>query len=134
MFINDFDGLQKHDHSRNWFSRGRELVEESNYEDALVCFEEFVAPALDGLQGIAEKFSRYHLVGTVENEFPKDPKKRQYLFCRVSEGPKGFLIRILRPQGSHMMKSVCAANALALGQLGVNLIKPGTKLKFRWVE
>jgi hypothetical protein len=40
MFINDFDGLQKHDHSRNWFSRGRELVEESNYEDALVCFEE----------------------------------------------------------------------------------------------
>lgn len=40
MFMTDDRGLQKLDHSRNWFSRGRELVEESRYEDALVCFEE----------------------------------------------------------------------------------------------
>jgi hypothetical protein len=40
MFIDDDHGLQKPDHSRNWFSRGRELVEESRYEDALLCFEE----------------------------------------------------------------------------------------------
>jgi hypothetical protein len=27
-------------HSKNWFGRGRELLEESRYEDALICFEE----------------------------------------------------------------------------------------------
>jgi hypothetical protein len=40
MFTNDDNVLLKAAHSRNWFSRGRELVEESRYEDALVCFEE----------------------------------------------------------------------------------------------
>jgi hypothetical protein len=40
MFINDDNGLQKSANSKNWFSRGRDLVEESRYEDALICFEE----------------------------------------------------------------------------------------------
>lgn len=40
MFTNNYNGVKKPDHSMNWFSRGRELVEESRYEDALVCFEE----------------------------------------------------------------------------------------------
>lgn len=40
MFTNDDSGLRKPAHSQNWFNRGRELLEESRYEDALVCFEE----------------------------------------------------------------------------------------------
>jgi hypothetical protein len=40
MFTNDDTGLQKQANSRNWFSRGRDLLEESRYEDALICFEE----------------------------------------------------------------------------------------------
>jgi hypothetical protein len=40
MFTNDDHGIPKPDHSRDWFSRGRDLIEESRYEDALVCFEE----------------------------------------------------------------------------------------------
>lgn len=40
MFINDDNGPLKSAHSKNWFNRGRELVEDSRYEDALVCFEE----------------------------------------------------------------------------------------------
>jgi cytochrome c-type biogenesis protein CcmH/NrfG len=40
MFANDYSGLQKATHSKNWFSRGRDLLEEGRYEDALVCFEE----------------------------------------------------------------------------------------------
>jgi hypothetical protein len=40
MFINDDSGLQKSVNSKNWFSRGRDLLEESRYEDALICFEE----------------------------------------------------------------------------------------------
>jgi hypothetical protein len=40
MFINDDNGLQRSANSKNWFSRGRDLLEESRYEDALICFEE----------------------------------------------------------------------------------------------
>jgi hypothetical protein len=40
MFINDDYGQQKSVNSKNWFSRGRDLLEESRYEDALICFEE----------------------------------------------------------------------------------------------
>ena len=40
MFNNDDNGPQKPGNSKNWFNRGRELLEESRYEDALVCFEE----------------------------------------------------------------------------------------------
>ena len=40
MFTNDDNGLQRSANSKNWFSRGRDLLEESRYEDALICFEE----------------------------------------------------------------------------------------------
>jgi len=40
MFTDNDNGLQRSANSRNWFSRGRELLEESRYEDALVCFEQ----------------------------------------------------------------------------------------------
>jgi len=40
MFANNDNGLQKSAHSKSWFSRGRDLLEDSRYEDALVCFEE----------------------------------------------------------------------------------------------
>jgi hypothetical protein len=40
MFINDDNGLLRSANSKNWFSRGRDLLEESRYEDALICFEE----------------------------------------------------------------------------------------------
>jgi hypothetical protein len=40
MFTNNDSSLQKSANSRNWFNRGRDLLEESRYEDALICFEE----------------------------------------------------------------------------------------------
>ena len=40
MFTNhDYDSHRSAS-SKNWFSRGRDLLEDSRYEDALVCFEE----------------------------------------------------------------------------------------------
>ena len=39
MYTHD-NGPQKLANSKNWFNRGRELLEERRVEDALVCFEE----------------------------------------------------------------------------------------------
>ena len=40
MFTINDNGPQRMANSKNWFGRGCELLEESLYEDALVCFEE----------------------------------------------------------------------------------------------
>jgi hypothetical protein len=40
MFTPDDNGAQKSAHSKKWFNQGREYLEESRREDALVCFEE----------------------------------------------------------------------------------------------
>jgi hypothetical protein len=40
MFTDDDNGQKRAASSKNWFSRGRDLIEDSRYEDALVCFEE----------------------------------------------------------------------------------------------
>jgi hypothetical protein len=40
MFTHDDNGAHRAANSKNWFSRGRDLLEESRYEDALICFEE----------------------------------------------------------------------------------------------
>ena len=40
MFSYDDNGPLRLANSKNWFNRGRELLEESRVEDALVCFEE----------------------------------------------------------------------------------------------
>ena len=40
MFRNDDNDPDKLARSKDWFSRGRELLEESRYEDALICFKQ----------------------------------------------------------------------------------------------
>jgi hypothetical protein len=40
VLVNYDNGLQKSVNSKNWFSQGRELLEVSRFEDALICFEE----------------------------------------------------------------------------------------------
>ena len=40
MFTDDDNRVHRSANSKNWFSWGRDLLEESRYEDALVCFEE----------------------------------------------------------------------------------------------
>jgi hypothetical protein len=40
MFTFDDNGPRRLANSKNWFNRGRDLLEESRVEDALFCFEE----------------------------------------------------------------------------------------------
>lgn len=40
MFTDDDNRRHRSASSNNWFSQGRDLMEERRYEDALFCFEE----------------------------------------------------------------------------------------------
>lgn len=101
---------------------------------ALVCLEEFVRPALETLQGHAPKHPSYHLSGTVENDYPKPVDRLQYLFCRARPAPGGYALEIIRPQGSAMLGMASRANALAVAPAGVDRVRRGDALGFRWLK
>jgi molybdopterin molybdotransferase len=100
---------------------------------ALVCAEEFVLPALRRMQGWDESIPRYPLQGRVLNDFPKPLNKQQFLFCRATTAPDGYRLHLLHPQGSAMMKRASEANALAVAPVGVERVRAGDTLPFRWL-
>ena len=101
---------------------------------ALVCLEEFVRPALERLQGFAPKHPSYHLSGAALNDYPKPADRRQYLFCRTRQTPGGYELDIIRPQGSAMLAVASRANALALAPAGLDRVRRGDTLAFRWLK
>ncbi len=101
---------------------------------ALVCLEEFVRPALETLQGHAPKHPSYHLSGTAENDYPKPVDRRQYLFCRAARSGDGYALEIIRPQGSAMLGMATRANALAVAPAGIDRVRRGDVLGFRWLK
>lgn len=101
---------------------------------ALVCLEEFVRPALETLQGHAPKHPSYHLSGTAGNDYPKPADRRQYLFCRAVRSGDGYALEIIRPQGSAMLGMASRANALAVAPAGIDRVRRGDTLGFRWLK
>jgi molybdopterin biosynthesis enzyme len=86
------------------------------------------------MQGARGDFPSYHLEGLLENEYFKDPERRQYLFCEVGEYAGGYLLRVIRPQGSAMLGMASRAAALAVAPIGTASLKPGDRLAFRWLK
>jgi molybdopterin molybdotransferase len=101
---------------------------------ALVCLEEFVRPALEGLEGRRMSLPSYHLRGRAENDYPRSPDRTHYLFCQARSNGEGFLLHILRPQGSARLAMACRADALARVPPGPDRIRPNDLLDFRWLK
>jgi len=105
-----------------------------NPVSVLVCFDEFVRPALEGLEGKSAGHTGFHLAGTVVNDYPKETDRQRYLFCEVTREGGGFLVRIVRPQGSAMIGMACRANALAVHPAGGAPLRRGDVVDFRWLK
>ena len=101
---------------------------------AMVCVEEFVRSAIEKMQGRSPRYPSYHLQGLLENDYPKDAARQQYLFCQASERSDGFRLRVIRPQGSAMLGMAVQANALAIAPIGLSRLKKGMKVSFRWLK
>ncbi|TPW20081.1 MAG: molybdopterin molybdotransferase [Elusimicrobia bacterium] len=100
---------------------------------ALLCAEEFVRPALEGLQGRRSAPPSYHLRGTLTDPYPGAQGRRQYLFCECRREGGRFLLTPIRPQGSAMLGMACRAQALAVAPEGGRL-GAGRELDFRWLK
>ncbi|TBR26423.1 molybdopterin molybdenumtransferase MoeA, partial [bacterium] len=66
---------------------------------ALLCAEEFVRPALEGLQGREGVPPSYHLRGVLTDPYPGAKGRRQYLYCSCRREDGRFLLTPIRPQG-----------------------------------
>jgi len=105
-----------------------------NPVSALVCLEEFVRPALEKLQGFTPKHPSYHLQGKAMNAYSKPKDRQQYLFCKAHGSENDWELEIIRPQGSAMLGMACRANALAVARIGIEQVRPGDRLPFRWIK
>lgn len=117
-------------------TRGKTLVFglPGNPVAALVCAEEFMRPALERLKDARLSHESYHLRGKALNDYPKPADRRQYIFCRALRGPAGYELEIIRPQGSAMLAMASRANALAIGPEGLDRVRAGDGLAFRWLK
>jgi molybdopterin molybdotransferase len=100
---------------------------------ALLCAEEFVRPALEGLQGRRSVPPSYHLRGTLTAPYPGAKGRRQYVFCECRRQDGRFWLTPIRPQGSAMLGMACRAAALAVAPAGGRL-DAGEELDFRWLK
>ncbi|MBI3297228.1 MAG: molybdopterin molybdotransferase MoeA [Elusimicrobia bacterium] len=116
-------------------ARGRTLVFglPGNPVAALLCAEEFVRPALEGLQGRRGGPPSYHMRGVLAEPYPGTKGRRHYVFCSCRREEGRFLLTPIRPQGAAMLGMACRAQALAVSPEGESL-EAGRELEFRWLK
>jgi molybdopterin molybdotransferase len=84
-----------------------------NPVSAMVTFHLFAKPALRALTGLDPNVGRTH--ATLATAYRKKPGKAHYLRCRLELADEGWRARLTREtQGSHVLTSMLAADALAV--------------------
>ena len=95
-----------------------------NPASALVCFYEYIRPALLKAMGIQDLLLPC-VKATLKDAFQKKPGLTHFLKGKLSEDPEGHHVEILENQGSHMMSSFVQANSLVVIPEESERINPG---------
>ncbi len=98
-----------------------------NPVSTMVCFELFVRPAIRRMSGHALPFRRGVTVRAAEPISLK-PRLQHFLRAVVSEGAEGLEARLTGPQGSGILTSMVAANALLVVPEGQHETWAGAEL------
>jgi molybdopterin molybdotransferase len=98
-----------------------------NPVSTMVCFELFVRPAIRKMSGHALPFRRGVRVRAAEPITLK-PKLQHFLRAVVTEGERGLEARLTGPQGSGILTSMVAANALLVVPEGQHETPAGAEL------
>lgn len=104
-----------------------------NPVSAMVCFEEFVRPALLILQGRQDRFLP-EVGATAEEEFRPSPHRTQFVRGVVSKGEGGLQVRSTGPQGSHLQHSMVRANAFVVIPAGAEKILRGDRVRVQLLD
>jgi len=95
-----------------------------NPVSAMVCFEEFVRPALMILLGRQDRFLP-ESTAVAEEDFRSSPYRTQFVRGVVSRGEGGLRVRSTGSQGSHLQHSMVRANVFVVVPAGTETIRRG---------
>ncbi len=98
-----------------------------NPVSTMVCFEEYVRPALLKMMG-RESLFRPKVKAILEEDFKKRLNRHFFVRVIVKEEDGRYLARPTGPQGSGILKSMTLANGLATIPADVNLVKAGQEV------
>lgn len=104
-----------------------------NPGSSMICFEEYVRPALLKMMGRAKLF-RPEVEATLTHEIVKKPGRMHYVRVRVEHRDGVYYATSAGPQGSGILKSMALANGLALIPREVSLIKAGEKVRVHLID
>jgi len=85
-----------------------------------------VRPALRALQGADPSASRSDAV--LDEDVPRNPRRAQAVRCRLHHEPDGLHAAPTGAQGSHLLTSMLAADALAMVPAGEGVAGAGERL------
>lgn len=94
----------------------------------MVCFEEYVRPAIKKMMG-AGKLFRPEVEAFAENDIKKKPGRLHFIRVIVSKRGVGYYASSTGPQGSGILRSMVLANGLALIPADSTFVKAGEKVK-----
>lgn len=98
-----------------------------NPVSAMVTFHLFVAYALNLMLGTPAESRR--VVATMTEAHEKPLGRTDFVRCRLTAGPDGWLARLTRPdQASHVLTSMLGAEGLAMIPADLAKIEPGTQV------
>ena len=97
-----------------------------NPVSAMVTFQLFVRPALRALQGATADAPRATAV--LDEDVARNPHRDQAVRCRLSTAEDGLHAAPTGPQGSHVLTSMLAADALALVEAGEGVARRGERI------
>lgn len=100
----------------------------------LVCLELYVRPALRRMMGHGRLFRPEHRARLADGYRGRADGRQHFLRVQVQEGGDGLVARVTGPQGSAILSSMAAANALALIPPDVAEIPPSGPVQVRLTE
>jgi molybdopterin molybdotransferase len=101
-----------------------------NPVSAVVTFSLFVAPALAAMQG-APAPAPPGPTAVLGTELPRNPRREQAVRVSLSPGPGGVTAMPTGAQGSHILSSLLAADALAMIPMGEGVVAVGDEITLR---
>jgi molybdopterin molybdotransferase len=101
-----------------------------NPVSAVVTFSLFVAPALAALQG-APAPAPPTPTAVLGTELPRNPRREQAVRVSLHDGPGGVTATPTGAQGSHILSSLLAADALGMIPMGEGVVAAGDEITLR---
>jgi molybdopterin molybdotransferase len=101
-----------------------------NPVSAVVTFSLFVAPALAVMQG-APAPAPPTPTAVLGTELPRNPRREQAVRVSLSDGPGGVTATPTGAQGSHILSSLLAADALGMIPMGEGIVAAGDEITLR---